>query len=1133
MLTRHSLVISTLRIAAALLAAASLVSITPGAAIAHGAPAPQSHISARKAPKLSFSLPHSASTGTRVHVTGTLSGASAGERLILQMRAPKRGHHKAHAQRWHGLAAVTVSARRFRLAFTAPARAEVLTLRLALYRGKRLIAHSALRRLLVTAPHSGGPTPHGGGSPPSENPEGPGGSPTGTPPVSVTASPVTVALGSVAYASTPSPVTSLTELEGTPSSSTPGLSGQLDSGALGVAASLTASPGPATLTVHALGCTASGCGQQIKISVPVTIRSLQAPAGTLETLTDPSPERVAQAQENDLVDELVITVGTPDAPGTRQEAESAAQAVEGVVSGGIEGSGIYQIRWLTPQNLSTRKAELEAISVVTSVSYSSVNNYGPTDAYPVASPFDNTEFTWPYQQVHATEAWAQTTGGGVTVGIIDEADVYRHHEDLNVAETIGPYVPPLSSNASDSAHASHVAGLACARNNTNENGGAQLGMVGMAWGCPIVSAPTLSIASDVMLNLMKEMASRPSVRVVNISLGRSLSHKEPNGNFNWCANQGGLETLEEMNAKEVPQYRAFFAGPEGRKVVWVTSAGNSCAPVVANAWGTAGAALPNVITVAATNSNETLAVFSDYGPSVKVAAPGGFAMSPPGNSAETYGLMSSVPGTFDCPSSGYCPATFCPQSECSEYEQMAGTSMASPVVAGITALTAANNPGLSAGEIATCVTGSAGVAGAPGISDYTTGQSHVYPSHWLDPGNEYVPVLSEGETIPIVDAAAAVECKHRHTAAAFRGSGGGDGWAVALSSSEVFNVFHHDSELQVACHFQANAEPCWSPETITDEDGNDFASSGQPGLWLDQSTGKLYVFATRWSDQRAGVVCIDTVEAFTNSDPFCGFTPLTGENEASLGGSISSVSDPALVGSRWYAFNYVSGSPITGSENKLLCFDINTHAACPGQPFSVSSNPGTAENYEFPPPAVTSIGSKVIVPLHFEGEEGEEQDQLACFEGNTEAPCSGVWPVNVGFYNSEYGAAYPLLNSSGTLTGLCLPTGVDPCYSLTGTPVSTPPGMTEAIDESSGWDGPALTLGTRVYVPNGDYDEVDCYDYSTSSSCTNYPLFLTELGLLYTVNRDPERPGCIWVNSDDGEAQIQNFEASTGAGTCE
>jgi subtilisin family serine protease len=1010
---------------------------------------------------------------------------------------------------------------RFQLHLPATGSSGRLELRAWLVRGKRRVAVSAVHSLLEQfAAAKPGPPPRAQTPvqsvtqptvvvpPPSVNP------------IVVTTPGVTVAVGAAVDVSVPAPVTSLTSIESASGGS--GVSASLQSGALSISAAIAASPGSAQVSVHAVGCSASGCGERIQVEVPVTVRGLAAPAGVVESVTEPSPERAAQAVDHHLLDELVITVGTADEPGTRQQAEAAAASVEGVISGGIEGSGIYQVRWETPQNLATRRAELEAVSDVTSVSDATVGDYETTGVYPVAPQFELGEFTWPYLQIHALEAWSQATGSNVTVGVIDEADVYRAHEDLNVTGTIGPYVPPLASAASDPAHASHVAGLACARNNVAEGAPTQLGMVGVAWGCPIVSAATRNISSDTMLNLMTEMARLHAVRVVNISLGHNVAPHSEHGTLTKCANQTDDEEIEEEDQVAAPQFETFLAGPEGRKIVWVTSAGNDCAPIVANAWGLAGGSLRNVITVAATNSDETLANFSDYGPAVKVAAPGGFAINSSGTATQTTGLMSSVPGVLDCPFSGYCPAYICLQSECSEYEQMAGTSMASPIVAGTAALVASKNPGFSAEEVGACVTGSAGAAGSPGVDDYTLGRSDLQP-----PGYIYNPVMPAGADLPIVDAAAAVECKHRHTSASFRGSGGGDGWAVALSSSDVFNVFHHSDSLTVACHGEATAEPCWSPKTLTDSFGNGYATSGQPGLQLNEATGKLYVFATRTSDDTAGVVCINTTEA-ENPDPFCGFTELTGANEATVDGR-SAVSNGALVGSRWYAFNYVSGSGSEGARNKLLCFDVTTDSACPGQPFALPVGDGVDENGDYPPPAVVAIGSKVIVPLDY----SEAPEELACFDGNAEAACGGDWPVDLeGGYASYYGGAYPLLTAAGGTIGLCLPTGADPCYGLAGESVATPENMSSAMPATSGWNGPALTIGSRVYVPNGESDSIECYDYRTSSGCEDYPLFLSGLGLLYTVNRDPERPDCIWVNSDNGEAQIQNFEASNGSGTC-
>jgi hypothetical protein len=361
----------------------------------------------------------------------------------------------------------------------------------------------------------------------------------------------------------------------------------------------------------------------------------------------------------------------------------------------------------------------------------------------------------------------------------------------------------------------------------------------------------------------------------------------------------------------------------------------------------------------------------------------------------------------------------------------------------------------------------------------------------------------------------------------FAGSGGGDGWAVALSSEAVYNVFHHDpSELMVACHLQSNAEACtgW-PKTIAEPGGGSgFTSQPQPGMYLDQRTGKLYVYTTRLSDKTGGVLCVDTTSS--EADPFCGFTELTGKGEAPLttNRGISGMSNPMLIGTRWYSFNFATGTQ-SGSENELTCFDVSAGAACAGQPYAVTIGAGTVTTLGNEPIGETAaIAGKAIIPLEIEG-----ASWIACFDDATQKSCEGKWPVKLSFaYTSAHGAPFPMLDATGKTIGLCLPTGTDQCFNLEGESVSTPEKMPEAIPATDEWNGPALALGPRVYVPNGETDQVDCFDYSTGKGCSNFPKSFENLGLLYTVNPDPQRPTCIWVNSDDGTAQIQNFDAYTG-----
>jgi hypothetical protein len=362
------------------------------------------------------------------------------------------------------------------------------------------------------------------------------------------------------------------------------------------------------------------------------------------------------------------------------------------------------------------------------------------------------------------------------------------------------------------------------------------------------------------------------------------------------------------------------------------------------------------------------------------------------------------------------------------------------------------------------------------------------------------------------------------------GGGGGDGWAIALSKTSVYNVYHHSETLTVACHEQSNGHECFSAETIKDGEGHNFATSGHPGLYLDEAAGRLYVYATRGSDETAGVVCIDTSRASEEPNPFCGYTPLTPPGEGPLEfGEVSGTGTPMLLGTRWYAFNQVDGANINGARNKLLCFDVSVDSACAGQPFEVPLGEGNV-NAIYPGPPSATIGSKLVIPLMVEG-----HTRIACFDGATQTTCAGSWPLAPEGveYAGRGGSPFPLLDSTAKLVGFCVPTGTDQCYTLTGAQAETPAAMPSVIGANDAWNGPGLVIGPRVYVPTGEGSEtgsgyVQCFDYATGAGCPHFPREFTNLYYLYTVTADPQRPSCIWVNADGGEAQIQDFDAYTG-----
>jgi cutinase len=364
-------------------------------------------------------------------------------------------------------------------------------------------------------------------------------------------------------------------------------------------------------------------------------------------------------------------------------------------------------------------------------------------------------------------------------------------------------------------------------------------------------------------------------------------------------------------------------------------------------------------------------------------------------------------------------------------------------------------------------------------------------------------------------------------AANYAGSAGGDGWSVAFSRTSVYNIFHHQSSLTIACHRQSDASACWDPKTITDDDGGGFYSSGHSGLWFDSDDSNIYTYASRPGDGSAGVVCIDTVLAETDVSPFCGYTKLTGDGEASVETGISGLSEPVAVNGKWYAFNYVSGQEFDGSRNRLLCFDQQTHAACPGQPFAVPIGDGSTSVNTFPEPQIAAIGGRVLVASIVGGTE-----QLGCWNPAAGAGCTGAWPLtSPSGYTANAASPFPRLDAAGVVTGFCLPTSGVPCYDLSAAPVATPPGLPGVVDGTIGWNGSAVAIGPRVYLPSAPGNRVMCYSWATDSSCANFPKTFSGLDYLYTVSPDPARPTCLWVNADNGGSQIQSFDAYTG-GAC-
>ncbi len=260
---------------------------------------------------------------------------------------------------------------------------------------------------------------------------------------------------------------------------------------------------------------------------------------------------------------------------------------------------------------------------------------------------------WDMAKIAAPAAWdTHTSAGGIVVAIIDTGIAFGHPDlagnvsPANSFTCIGSCIP---GGDDDFGHGTHVAGtIGAAANNGS-------GIAGINWSVEMISLKFLNASgsgyiSDAVLAFQKILelkAAGVNIRVTNNSWG--------GGGFS--------QALKDA-----------MAAVEASGVVNVCAAGNSASnadvlPMYPGAYDNRG-----IISVAATDSNDVGAYFTNYGlASVDIAAPG-------------VSTLSTVP-TGSC---SLCDPT--------GYKLLSGTSMATPHAAGVVAAMLHINPALTAAQ---------------------------------------------------------------------------------------------------------------------------------------------------------------------------------------------------------------------------------------------------------------------------------------------------------------------------------------------------------------------------------------------------------------------------------------------------
>ncbi len=388
--------------------------------------------------------------------------------------------------------------------------------------------------------------------------------------------------------------------------------------------------------------------------------------------------------------------GEPAASALRSLSTTVAGLAGAAVEGRFDEAGLAFVE-VPADEVEEAAARLAATAGVRYVEL-------PVPIYPFSNdPYRHLQ--WNLDTVGAERLWPVSRGTGVTIAILDNG-FYPNHEDL-ARNVVGQYdagdqkSSAAATNPSCGTHGTHVAGIAAA---VADNGrgiagaapGAGLYLIDLDYetrpGCPMDSFSLVRGLQHVMGD------GTPRAEIVNMSLGAS-------GDLG----QGVRDAL---------------VAAEAAGLILIGSAGNTACARGQDTFVPVSypAAYPEVWAIGATDPNDERACYSHVGGELLLMAPGG----------DSSVSADREDGIFSTDRE--------PAARRDIYSWMEGTSMASPLVAGVVALLKGAVPDATPDEILQALIDTATDLGPSGF-DYEYGHGLIDAPAALD-------ALTEGAEPP-------------------------------------------------------------------------------------------------------------------------------------------------------------------------------------------------------------------------------------------------------------------------------------------------------------------------------------------------------------------------------------------------